>query len=145
MELGSGWPARGARVARTRTGGLAVPRKWLETVRPWPALDSCASYPLRVTRVEKCADPPALRVELEFTLAEQAGRRHSVLLPLPIRPAGLTCDFLRACGLDAAPGKTVAPRDALGKAVLARFAPSQDAGPWQVVGFSAAPEEAPNR
>jgi hypothetical protein len=113
-----------------------MPRKWIEAIHPYPPPNAREGYLLRVTGIDKCAEPPAIRVQLEFLQADQAGRTHIALLPLPIRPAGLTFTFIQACGL-AARGNTVAPNDALGKTVRAHFAPAAETADWQIVGFAA--------
>jgi hypothetical protein len=113
-----------------------MPRKWIETIHPYPPPTARQGYLLRVTGIDKCDEPPAIRVRLEFLHADQAGRTHIALLPLPIRPAGLTFEFIHACGL-AARGNTVAPKDALSKTIRAQFTPATEKTGWQIVGFTA--------
>jgi hypothetical protein len=120
-----------------------MPRKWLETVHPWTPLQTGTWYALRVAGIEKCADPPSLRVQLEFLHADQAGRTHTAVLRLPIRPAGLTTDFVRACALEAAPGKAVAPQDTIGRTIQAQFEQNVTGEPEEVVHFGPHPDNAP--
>jgi hypothetical protein len=113
-----------------------MPRKWLETVHPWPPLRPGTWYALRVTGIEKCADPPSLRVHLDFFDADQAGRSHTAVLLLPVRPAGLTAAFFQACGMETSPGNALAPHEAVGWAVRVQFGPATDDLPAPIVAFS---------
>jgi hypothetical protein len=116
-------------------------RAWRERVCDWPALLADVWYLMRATSLEKSSAPPAVRVQLAFLDAEQAGRVHVALLPLPVRPAGqLTGDFFIAAGTDIAAGGTVTPKAVVGKTVRAQFARDTQGG-WQIERF-AAPEEA---
>jgi hypothetical protein len=117
-----------------------MPRAWLERVCEWPVLQAGVWYLLRVVSVEKSADPPGVRVQFEFLDADQAGRMHMAVLPVPVRPSGLVADFFRAAGLDVIAGGTVSPKAVVGRTVRAQF--TRDAhGGWQIDRF-AAPEQA---
>jgi hypothetical protein len=116
-----------------------VPRKWLETVQDWPVLIAGHSYEMRITDVERSSDPPGMRVQLGFVSVDEAGRTHVALLPLPIRPAGLSADFFRAAGVDVIAGGTVTPKAVVGTVVQAQFAQGED-GQWQIVRFAPAEE-----
>lgn len=100
-------------------------RAWTELISGWPAILANVSYLARVVDVGKLNNPPAIRVTLELTNHGQEGRRVDDLrLPIPIRPAGLAVDFLKACGIEVAPGNRIRPKDAVGKTILARFDPA---------------------
>ena len=91
-------------------------------------------YRCAVRRVTKSKSPVGLLVVLEDRDADHLGQRTEFLLPVPVRPAGTTADFLRACGLDVAVGKTVNPRSAVGANVRVQFKPSP-AGTMEPVAF----------
>lgn len=96
-----------------------MPRKWLEPVRPWPRLARNKPYSCRVSDVHKV--PDGIAVELAHLDEPQVGRRHTLVLPLPLRPEGLGPQFLRACGMVLAEGERIAPEDAVGAVVSVRF------------------------
>jgi len=109
-----------------------MPRSWTLKVEAWPALNRATFYPVKVLGVSK--DKPGLLVELGHFDKSQAGRRHSILLPLPCRPEGLTSSFLSAAGLDVSIG-TVTPADAIGTILKARMEPAPDGEGYQAVAF----------
>jgi hypothetical protein len=63
-----------------------MPRKWIETVHPWPPLQPGTWYALRVAEIKKSTDPPGLRVHLAFVEGDQAGRVHEAVLTATCRP-----------------------------------------------------------
>lgn len=119
-----------------------MPRKWLERVKPWPALKPATWYTVRVAPVEKSTSPPGVRVQFEFLDAEHAGRTHSALPPLPINPDGLASAFFARSGLDVVVGRALAPRDALGALVRAQLGQGGPAGSYEIARF-ASPSEPP--
>ena len=116
-----------------------MPRKWIETIRPWPKLKGHDTYRCRVLDVQKSDAPPGIVVELEHLNAPNVGRRHSILLPLPMRPEGLGPQFFRACGEEVAEGARLAPRDVIGSVIAVCFERSENARPTPT-SFAANPE-----
>jgi len=110
-----------------------MPRKWSFKIEDWPAL-AAAFYLMKVLGVSKSKSPAGLLVEPEQLDKSQAGRRHTVSLPLPCRPEGLTAAFFRAAGLDVSIG-TVTPADAIGTILKARMEPAPDGKGYQAVAF----------
>jgi hypothetical protein len=96
-----------------------MPRKWLEPIRPWPRLVRNRPYSCRVIDVRKASQ--GIAVELVHLHEPQVGRRHTLVLPLPLRPEGLGPQFFRACGMVLADGRRIAPKDAAGTVVSVRF------------------------
>jgi len=117
-------------------------RKWTLQIEDWPALP-VAFYLMKVLGVSKSKSPLGLLVELEHLGKSQAGRRHSVLLPLPCRPGSLTASFLGAAGLDVSIG-TVTPADAIGAILKARMEPAPDGKGYQAVAFEPMRKEPKN-
>jgi hypothetical protein len=118
-----------------------VSRKWLETVQDWPALGAGRGYHVRIGEIEKIAAPPAMRVMLEFTDGEQAGRTESVMVSLPCRPGGVSASLLSATGVGVAVGTQFAPRDLVGRTVVAFFTRTPNGG-LAAMRFEACPASA---
>jgi len=116
-----------------------MPKLFSLTVEDYPGLRKDAWYRLRVISVKKNRVPAGLQVELEHIDESQAGRKHVITFPLPLRPGGPTAEFLRACGFDLAVGTEVQPQEAVGKTVLATFGETND-GPWEVTAWNSTPE-----
>lgn len=116
-----------------------MPRKWRETVQPWPGLDPTTWYPLRVTTITKVCDPPGMRVHLAFMDAEHAGRVHEIFLPLPIKPCGRTRDYFHACHQDTAVGASVVPEATVGSVLQCQFAAHDPLASLDTVNFRANP------
>ena len=110
-----------------------MPQKWTLKIEGWPALP-VAFYLMKVLGISKSKSPAGLQVELEHLDKSQAGRRHTVSLPLPCRPEGLTAAFLKAAGLDVSIG-TVTPADAVGAILKIRLEPAPDGKGYQAVAF----------
>ena len=110
-----------------------MPRKWTLQIEGWPAL-AAAFYLMKVLGISKSKSPAGLLVEPEQLDKSQAGRRHTVSLPLPCRPEGLTAAFFRAAGLDVSIG-TVTPADAVGAILKIRLEPAPDGKGYQAVAF----------
>lgn len=100
-----------------------MPRPWTELVRDWPVLAATIWYLALITAVEKATDPPAIQVTLELLDHGQKGRRITVTLPLPIRLAGLTADYLIAAGIELRPQGRIRPKDTVGRTICLRFDP----------------------
>ncbi len=96
-------------------------------------------YPLRVASFKKNRTPPGLQVVLEHVDESQAGRKHVIVFPLPLRPAGPIAEFLQACGFDLVVGTKVETQEAVGTVVLATFAKTND-GHWEVTEWKRAPK-----
>jgi len=117
-------------------------RKWQETIQPWKQLSLSTLYVCLVLEVVQSTKPRGIRVTIQHLDEPQAGRTHTFVIALPLRPEGLGVDFFRACGLDIAVGGHVTPRDANGATIRVRFAPSGD-GSYDPVTFE--PNEEENR
>lgn len=102
-----------------------MPRRWLITVKDCPQLTFLHWYVVRVRRVAP-AGSAAMCVTLEHLAEDQAGRTHSVSLPLPVRPEGLTAEFLRTAGVEVAVGTKIDPTAAVGQMLSVRFQPDGD-------------------
>ena len=109
-------------------------RKLTLKIEDWPALP-IAFYLMKVLGISKSKSPAGLLVELEHLDKSQAGRRHTILLPLPCRPDGLTARFLIAAGLDVTIGSTVTPTDAVGATLRVRLEPEPDGKGYQATAF----------
>lgn len=115
-----------------------MPRKWTELIQAWPALQPERGHDVRITEVEKIAEPPGMKMVLEFADADQAGRTMTVVLPLPCRPGNPMSNLLMSTGVDVSVGTRFAPRDLVGHTVRAFFA-AQPNGDVAVVRFEACP------
>ena len=115
-----------------------MPRAWEVIVEPYPEMDAERDYLVSVLAIKKSKAPRGISVVLEHVDGEQVGRKHSIILPLPIRPDGITGDFFRACGMAVAVGGRLTPRDAIGVAVNARFIHADPEEDCRVVAFSPA-------
>lgn len=120
-----------------------MPRQWLLIVQDYPPLQPNRWYRVRVSAVEKDRTQNAIAVDLEHVDSDQQGRNTSVHLPLPIRPAGPAAElFVAAFGDQAVlAGAQVAPLDAVGAVVQARFVQSPDGQHWQAAAFRPADKE----
>jgi len=107
-----------------------MPRKWLELIRPWPRLVRNRPYSCSVIDVRKVSQ--GIAVELAHLDEPQVGRRHTLVLQLPLRPEGLGPQFFRACGMVLAEGERIAPEEAAGAVVSVRFDNIKAADPTPV-------------
>ena len=112
-----------------------MPRHWQLEIQPWDPLDAKRWCRTRVVSVRRNAKPTGISVELENLESDQAGRRHSLIMPMP-RPEGLTAEFFRACGMEVAAGKTLTPKEAIGTVVKVRFAPTDTDDRCQAASFA---------
>ena len=103
-------------------------------VEEYPPVRAGQICPGIVCDIEKKAKPKQLLVKLRNLHPRQDGRVHEVSLPLPVRPGGITADFMRAAGQNVGIGRTIPLRDTVGKAVRIKFGPSSD-GRVEVVSF----------
>ena len=103
-----------------------MPRPWIETVQPLPKLDCKRPYRCLVTRIERRRSPVAIIASIRHVEEPNRGQAQRVELPLPIRPGGLTSEFLSACGFDTALNTNVAPKKAEGRQILVRFSNAAD-------------------
>jgi len=118
-------------------------RKLTLKIEDWPALP-IAFYLMKVLGISKSKSPAGLLVELEHLDKSQAGRRHTILLPLPCRPDGLTARFLIAAGLDVSIDSVVTPADAVGATLRVRLEPAPDGKGYQAVAFEPMRKEPKN-
>ena len=109
-----------------------MPRPWHLNVEPWPRLNETAWYALAILSVRKAGK--AIELEVEHRDEEQLGRRHTLLLPLPVRPEGALADFFRACGQEVGVASKLDPRATVGKTVEARLCSCPD-GTVQAIAF----------
>jgi hypothetical protein len=119
-----------------------MPRKWEETVKPFEPLKENHRYLLQVSGVSKCSKA-AICLTLEHVAGHsQAGRVHTLTLPLPIRPDGLTAEFFRAVGIQVQVDTKVAPKDAFGRQVYVKFSLAEGQNEPKVVTFEPVPAQA---
>lgn len=116
-------------------------RRWSLIVKRFPRLCVGRRYPLRVVNVRPSRDPSGLLVCLENLDPAQQGRIHECLLPLPIHPDGPGAAFFRSCGIEAAVGSKITPRDAIGGVLAVRFRHSADGKDFVIASFEPAQEQ----
>jgi len=109
-------------------------------VEEYPRVRAGQICPGVVCDIEKKPKPKRLLVKLRNLHPRQDGRVHEVVLPLPLRPGGITAEFFRAVGQNVEIGRTIPLRDAVGKAVRIKFGPSSD-GHVEVVSFESPAKE----
>ena len=112
-----------------------MPRAWELLVEPYPAIDEHRDHLVSVLSIKKNKGSHGITVDMEHLDGEQTGRKHSIVLPLPIRPAGITAEFFKACCMEPTVGKALLPKDAIGIEITARFLPSDQGGHYKVVSF----------
>jgi hypothetical protein len=103
-------------------------------VEDYPLVTVGQTCPGLVSGIEKKSKPPRLRVQFRNLHPKQDGRMHEVMLPLPLRPGGITADFFRAVGQELDVGRTIPVRSAVGTVVRMKFGSSAD-GQVEVVSF----------
>jgi len=111
-----------------------MPRKWTLKIEPWPAL-AAAFYRMKVLSISKSKSPHGLLIELEHLDKKHAGRRQSIVLPLPCRPGSLTARFLQATGFNVSIGQTITPADTVGATLKVRLEPMPDGHGYQATWF----------
>ena len=111
-----------------------MPRQWQLEIQPWDPLDGKRWYRARVVSIARNSKPAGISVLLEHLEEDQAGRRHSIILPPP-RPEGLTAEFFRACGMEVSAGKALTPKDATGAVIKCRFVPADIDDGYQASSF----------
>ena len=111
-----------------------MPRQWQLEVQPWDPLDGKRWYRTRVVSIARNSKPAGINSLLENLEGDQAGRRHSIILPPP-RPEGLTAEFFRACGMKVAAGVTLTPKDTVGTVIRGRFVSGADDDGYQASSF----------
>lgn len=90
-------------------------------VEEYPPFRRDHEYLVQVHRVRASGKTQQLRVTLVHRDHEQDGREQELELPLPIRPAGRTAQFFRACGVDVCAGAEVDPVAVRGSFIHVRF------------------------
>jgi len=118
-----------------------MPRPWEIPVQPYDDLTENDSYPAKVVSVSRSKKPAGIEVVIEHLDEKQRGRRHTIILPLPLRPDNLATRFFKAAGLDASVGMKIVPREAMNAVMLLKFARSDD-GQLEPVSFE--PKEIKN-
>jgi hypothetical protein len=98
-----------------------MPRPWELTVEDFPPRKPGCWYNAKVCSLQKSESPAGLQVTLEDLDPEQLGRQTSIVLPLPLRPSGITRDFFVACGQDVSLEKRINPKTVLGAVLAVRF------------------------
>lgn len=101
----------------------------------FPALNAATGNRVRVISVEKSVEPSGIRLVIEHVDAEQAGRRHELVLGPPFRPGSLAAQLFEAAGISCAPGSRVAPKELVGRVVTAFFNVEGSAGAATVARF----------
>jgi hypothetical protein len=71
------------------------------TVEAWPDMIAGHLYPAVIKDCTLDKAPSRLRVTTENRGISQRGRRHEMLLSLPVRPGSRACRLFVACGIDA--------------------------------------------
>lgn len=112
-------------------------KRGLRIGRP-PAPVAGRVYPLRVHKV--LWDSDTVLVELRHTGKEMEGIRHEVVRDVPVNPAGIVGDLLRACGLEVPEDSVIDPSRAIGRTVHARFETSA-AGALEIAAFEPLSQE----
>jgi hypothetical protein len=115
-------------------------RKWTETVKPFPVLQSEHPYRVRVVDIRKNAKTKAIEVTLEFLESSQLGRLILILLTLPIRQVGLTGEYFSACHMSVKPEETIFPRDTINCEILVHFRKEANGNGWQPSHFKPIPQ-----
>ena len=118
-----------------------MPRAWEIPVEPYPEIDVSHDYLVSVLSVKKSKSPRGISVVLQHLDADQADRKHSIVLPLPIRPSGLTAEFFQACGMEVAVGGKLSPKDTVGTTIKVRFLPAETGEGYKAVAFGPVDEE----
>ena len=116
-------------------------RKVVVKVEDYAPLQPGQAYRLIVFHIERKARGQCIEAALRNVEPEHDGRVHRVVLPLPVRPAGRSAEFFRAVGQEVAVDKSIALRDAVGKAVLGFFGPSAN-GDLEIMSFRPVSKEA---
>lgn len=111
------------------------------TVEPYPDPAVDRNLSARVASAEANLKSQELRVRLELLSKEQEGRIQELSLPLPVRPAGRTASFVRACGIDVRVGAEIKPGDLVGKIILVRFGSETEDLKSEVVSFGQSTKE----
>jgi hypothetical protein len=106
-------------------------KKWLETVKDWPAICAKREYCVKIVKLKK--KRKRFEVTIEFIDQKQAGRRKLVVLERPTLPAGLTAAFFAACGQNIQAGNQFSPEDYLGQTITVRFGKQNDN--WEAIDF----------
>lgn len=117
-----------------------MPRAWEIPVEPYPDIDRSREYLTSVLSVKKSKSPRGISVMLQHLDTDQADRKHSIVLPLPVRPSGLIAEFFQASGMQVVEGKKLFPKDVIGRAIKARFLPADSGEGYKAVAFSPADE-----
>ena len=118
-----------------------MPRTWELSVEDFSPRKPGRAYRAKVLNVMKNGTPPGLLILLQDLEQDQLSRQTQVVLPVPVRPAGTTADFMRACGLNVAVGKSINPRSAVGAIIRVRFGPSSEGNMVPIAFESEVPEE----
>jgi len=121
-----------------------MPRKWIIEVEPWPALDPERWYTVQVQSIHRIKKPAGLGTTLLYLDDEQSGRTQEVVLPLPVRPEGLTAQFFIACDMEVVSGQCIEPLKVLGCVVQARFKAGGLDGKPEAYAFKSREEAAGN-
>ena len=110
-------------------------RKWIEKVKSWPAIRKNCLYELKVIHIERNKSKKVIKLTLKFLEEAMVGRTIEVCLLLPIRPAGITCDYFKACGLDISIDRDIKPRQTIDCSLMASFTESTNSKSYGIASF----------
>jgi len=114
-----------------------MPRPWRLRVEHYPEYVEGRWYLVEPYEIEPSAD--GVRVSLRHRDRAQEGRRHDVILPIPLRPCGLANEFFQAAGIAVVAGGTVDPKAALGVPMRVRLAQAENVTDWVAAAFAPLP------
>lgn len=118
-----------------------MPRAWELLVEPHPTIDTGRDYLMLVLSIKKNKGSQGIAVVVEHLDGDQAGRKHSIVLPLPIRPSGITAEFFKACYMEPIVGRALLPKEVIGRTIKARFMREEEDGTYNVRAFSPGKEQ----
>ena len=110
-------------------------RKWIEKVKDWPVIRKDCLYEVKVIHIEKDKSQKAIKLTLKFLEGAMVGRIIEVCLPLPIRPAGITCDYFKACGFDISINRDIEPHQTNECSLMASFTESATSESYEIASF----------
>lgn len=102
-----------------------MPRAWNEQVQDYPKLDR-RPYRVLIEAVSRHKAERCIGLQLVHLDSEQAGRRHNVRIPLPLRPGGIGAELARALRTELRVGDRVSPKEWQVRSLRVTFTQGQD-------------------